>query len=845
MIGVDNLKSIVARQKEIVSELEKEISNFESTDLLSENKKLNSELTRYKELLVREKSDNQRLIEENKNLRNAVYEQLYNEKIQILNSTKKKLDIYYKANVDGEINRLTDFEITTKKRIDEMTRFLQANRVNLQDEIFHQINELRKLLDQKVMLAREEILRNSKALSENRDAQFEKLRQEKLTEEEIRGRVKQNNLEAFIGQNVINKLGILILIIGIIAASQFTYFRLPDILKSIFTFTIGLVMLVAGEFFNRKKTNIFSIGLTSGGIAILYVGLGISYFMFDLVGMYSALGLCILVTASAFVLSQRYNSQTIAAFAIIGGYLPMFSIDGSRSIVYSAMVYFIVLNLLALLISVSKRWIVTAYIGFWLNVAGSIYILSVMFGGRSSSTAFSIDDILSIFYIVFAFIIYTMIPVVGAIRKKVGFRNSEIVLLGFNTVISSILLYSVFYITGLKDYTGILAVAFAVIYIAIGKFTESFMKNERRARALFYITGLTFVALIIPFQFDMVWFSLGWLIEGIALLTYGIIKNVKGFRRAGTIISFLCLAAFLLFDIPDYDSSLFNPKYLSLTTGSIVILGALVYKKNLLSTSAKAHKYATIINFWLLSLYLTGSELKDVLSESLAESSFSLEYIIYATMILVTFVIGYIIPKFSFIRDKVIEVMSSVLYALGIISLFMLNFSSPVKGSLNEVSLEISILGTVEIAVIVLLSVLIVRDFLLNLVIRRKMGIELYPLIISLYLVISLTQNLITQYNLAYNNALLSIVYLVAALSWIIFGFIKRYAFIRRFGLGFCIAAVAKLFIIDLSFLSQGYKIVSYFIFGVTLIAISFVYQYFSKKINIVGEVMPDDKKNN
>ena len=845
MIGVDNLKSIVARQKEIISELEKEISNFESTDLLSENKNLNSELTRYKELLNREKSDNSRLAEENKNLRNAVYEQLYNEKIQILNSTNKKLDIYYKANIDGEINKLTDFEIITKKRIDDMTRFLQANRVNLQDDIYHKINDLRKLLDEKLKLAREEILRNSKVLNESRDAQFEKLRQEKLTEDEIRGRVKQNNLEAFIGQNVINKLGILILIIGIIAASQFTYFRLPDILKSIFTFTIGLVMLVAGEFFNRKKTNVFSIGLTSGGIAILYVGLGVSYFGFDLLDMYPALGLCILVTAGAFVLSHRYNSQTISAFAIIGGYLPILSIEGSRSLVYSAMVYFIILNLLALLISVSKRWVVTAYMGFWLNVAGSIYILSIMFGGRTSGTAFSIDDVISICYIAFAFIIYTMIPVAGALRRRLSFRNSDIVLLGFNTVISSILLYSVFYITGLKDYTGVLAVAFAVIYIAIGRFTECFIEKERKARALFYITGLTFVALIIPFQFDMVWFSLGWLIEGIALLTYGIVKNVKGFRRAGTIISFLCLAAFLLLDIPDFDSSLFTLKYLSLTAGSIIILSALIYKKNLTSSSTNIFKYITLINFWLFSLYLISSELKDVLSESLAESSFNPQYITYAAMILVSFLIGYLIPKFDTLRDKVVEVISSVLYVTGVASLFILNFFSPVKGSLNEVSLGISILGTVEIAVTVLLSVLIVRDFLLNLVIRRKMGIELYPLIISLYLVISLTQNLIMQYKLAFNNAFISIVYLVAALSWIIFGFIKRYALIRTFGLGVCIAAVAKLFIIDLSFLSQGYKIVSYFIFGFTLIAISFVYQYFSKKINIVGEVMPDDKKNN
>ncbi|WP_243150456.1 DUF2339 domain-containing protein [Clostridium sporogenes] len=73
----------------------------------------------------------------------------------------------------------------------------------------------------------------------------------------------------------------------------------------------------------------------------------------------------------------------------------------------------------------------------------------------------------------------------------------------------------------------------------------------------------------------------------------------------------------------------------------------------------------------------------------------------------------------------------------------------------------------------------------------------------------------------------------------------KRYEFIRRVGIGASILSVVKLFIIDLSFLSQGYRIVSYFIFGVTLIAISFVYQHFSKRVCSIAEVMRDDEKTN
>ena len=94
---------------------------------------------------------------------------------------------------------------------------------------------------------------------------------------------------------------------------------------------------------------------------------------------------------------------------------------------------------------------------------------------------------------------------------------------------------------------------------------------------------------------------------------------------------------------------------------------------------------------------------------------------------------------------------------------------------------------------------------------------------------IILTQNLITQYGLAFNNMVISIIYIVTALLWIIFGFTKRYMLTRRFGLGLSMLSVAKLFLVDLAFSSQGYRILSYFIFGLVFVAISYVYQRFDK----------------
>jgi uncharacterized membrane protein len=57
------------------------------------------------------------------------------------------------------------------------------------------------------------------------------------------------------------------------------------------------------------------------------------------------------------------------------------------------------------------------------------------------------------------------------------------------------------------------------------------------------------------------------------------------------------------------------------------------------------------------------------------------------------------------------------------------------------------------------------------------------------------------------------------------YGFIRNYRFIRIMGLGLVIVSLAKFFIIDLSGLETGYKIIAYFSYGLILISISFIYQ--------------------
>src|SRR5580704_16668724 len=56
-------------------------------------------------------------------------------------------------------------------------------------------------------------------------------------------------------------------------------------------------------------------------------------------------------------------------------------------------------------------------------------------------------------------------------------------------------------------------------------------------------------------------------------------------------------------------------------------------------------------------------------------------------------------------------------------------------------------------------------------------------------------------------------------------GFLRRSAFVRWQPLLLIAATIAKVFIYDVSQLDRGYRIVSFMVLGVLLLAISFVYQ--------------------
>ncbi|MFD1903382.1 DUF2339 domain-containing protein [Paenibacillus rhizoplanae] len=638
-----------------------------------------------------------------------------------------------------------------------------------------------------------------------------------------------------IGLNWINRLGILLLILAVGAGFRYTYSTwFNDYMKGSAFFLLGGSHAGGRGVAVPQGAGAFALGLIGGGVSVLYGSIFYSYFLLEIIGLWAGIGLSVLVTLSAVLLSLRYESRTICSMGLVGGYLPLFSYIGAfgleGSAVYAAMGYLFVLNLLILLISLRKRWVVVNYISFLFNTP-SILLLIYLADSYAAG----------ILCAVLTFVMYLGITLWYPFKFKTKLNWLDFCLLGCNTLVSCMTLYVLFLNAGLDDFKGALALAFCLMYLGLGVLLEKQMPQERESRLLFYVTSLTFAILMIPFQLGAAWWSIGWLVEGVALTVYGHLYRFKMVERAGWGILSLCLLTFFGFDVLlqlseynaviYYTNSYFDLKYTFITAGMMIValLYAVRYSNQetlLRSTPAEVRatvwfKYAAIVNFYGYVVYEALRLYDWMVPEDLAHNAF------YKLLLagLLTSGLAYALPKVNVLYDRVVGIMVLGLHGIAYAICIGITLGLP---SLPEGWSGSTAADLVALGLLILFNVFVWFNsarLLRTTLLRDYKNIELYPVAMGIYLLVMVTAFLAVQMQVRDGGLAFSLLYLLLAVLFIMYGFWKRYLYIRRFGLALSLLATGKLLLYDLTLLNTGSKIIAYFSFGLCLLGISYLYQ--------------------
>lgn len=851
------MQQILLQYKALLDKYEKLVKEYEQSDIVNENIKMKNENTGIQNELAILKSATQKLKTENDDLRLSLNEQIIDEKKSILKISQNKLNTYFWNSAHPIKNRLHNFEVQITRKMKQLNILAKEKLDDDKLVIMHELNMQETALRKKVEERRAWLEEKAeKEVKEKMTAGYRAFNSEGVDSETIQKRIKQNKLELKFGLNWINKIGILLIVIAVGYASKYSYSRwFTNYAKGITFFILGGSFVAIGEWFYRKGKDIFSKGILGGGISILYGAAFYSFFTLQIINLNTGIFLSILITTLSIALALRYNSKTICTLALIGGYLPFFSyvfnFTFTLNTTYTALGYILILNLTLLIISFQKKWLLPTYASFALNMPCVIYLTD-----KLTTIGMAQDIYSAMAFLVLTFAVYLGIILSYPLKYNVKLQKLDLFFLALNTIINCTMLYSLFTDASLDNFRGLLALLYAATYIVLANFVSKKMNNERETMILFYITALTFAILMVPFQFGVTWLSMGLLIEGILLILAGHHFKIKYMERAGMILFGGCVCIFYLFDFFVYfiisdNIKFFKLKYTLVTVGIAVTLWRYVkdmIKQNISEFSETAKnifrfKYFAIGNIWFFLFFTIihyyNKFIPNAIYKILGNNTTAVSFyrLILISIFNITF--AYVITKIKTISDRKLRMFSGLLYIASLFICLFLNFQRPTLHYLPGQSTIIEYFGIGLLIAFNAFSLLFFRELILNIFKKHNLNIEYYPLGVCLFLIFLLSTLVINQLHIGEENLILSFAYIGIAISSIIFGFKRKYIYIRIFGLSLMMISVVKVIVFDLRHLTRnsvGLKILAYFTLGALLIGVSFIYQKVKTNIETTYE---------
>jgi len=345
------------------------------------------------------------------------------------------------------------------------------------------------------------------------------------------------DLENFIGENLINKIGIGVLVLGI--AFFVKYAIDQNWINAIGRVSIGVLcggLLIGIAHRLRKSFKAFSSVLVAGGLAVLYFTITIAFQQYGLFSQTAAFAIMIVITAFAVIMSIAYDRMELAVIAIVGGFATPFMVSTGEGNYVVLFTYLMILNSGMLTLAYFKKWNLV-------NIVCYIFTI-ILYGGWLSTKVLNTPSAPYVGALLFATLFYFtffLMNIIYNIREKAKFIAIEISLLLSNTFL--------YYAAGMivlarihgGDYQGLFTATLGIFNCV---FAFLLYKNDRADRNLvFMLIGLvlTFISLAAPVQLKGNHITLFWSVESVLLLWLSQKSGIRLFKDASAAVLLLML----------------------------------------------------------------------------------------------------------------------------------------------------------------------------------------------------------------------------------------------------------------------------------------------------------------
>ncbi len=693
---------------------------------------------------------------------------------------------------------------------------------------------------------------------------------DKLDEIHEKRRKPALNLEKIIGENIINKIGILITVIGVGIGANYAIENnlISPLTRIILGYVVGFVLLLFG-FKLKEKYLSFSAVLVSGAMASLYLVTFAAYTLYGLIPQSLTFILMVVYTAFTVFAAIKYNKEVIAIFGLVGAYAVPFLLSNDSGEAVILLSYIGLANIGILVVALQRYWKLLYYSAF-------VFTWMIVFSWMLSSYSSSEDLILALSFITLYYLTFYATFLGYKLLKNEPFSKGDIAMILMNSTLFFGLGYLLLFEheTG-KSFQGIFTLCNALIHFLVSVIV--YKKHLQSRELQNFISGLVlvFLTLTVPVQLDGSWVSIIWVLEAALLFWIGRSKLSSVYEKLSYPLMFL--ASLSLLD--DWSSGyyafsensslpIWNTTFL---TSILFVVGfsVIFYTSRKWAESSYLKPNSAFSNFinkaipavLLLALY-NGLRL---------EIAYYFDLVSFATRIEEE-------NDYSFISDHAISSFSflwQICYTFVFLSVFnFITFAKVKSANVGKVALVLSTLSIVIFCGIGIFELKGLRELYIapspesifeqssfNLFIRYicfgLVGILLFSMkkvvaiflsddlipkiydgVLHLTLIWILSAELIHWLDLSGSQNTyklgLSILWGVYALMLIVLGIIKKAPHLRIGAISIFGITLLKLFLYDVSELSTISKTILFVALGVLLLIISFLYNKY--KTSIFGD---------
>lgn len=702
---------------------------------------------------------------------------------------------------------------------------------------------------------------------------------------------KENNpdLEKFIGENLINKIGILILVLGIGYFVSYSIDKgwIPTPARVGIGILAGAMVLgVAHKL--RQKFAAFSSVFVAGAIAIFYFTIAIAFHEYKLFGQEVTFAIMVLITAFASLITISYNRLELGILTLIGGFAVPFMVSTGSGNYIVLFTYILILNAGILAIAYYKKWPI-------INILSFIFT-TVLFLGWLNKDKYELPQH-QIGGLIFAFAFYLLfmiINIINNVKNKGEVSKSQMGLIVANTF--------AFYGFGIwilqdfhPEFKGLFTTFVGVLNLVYAWFLYKKFGIDKNAIYLLIGLTLTFITLAIPIQFSGHYITLFWAGEAVLLLWLSQKSSIASYKYGAIVVQFLMLGSLIL----DWEHFYAGDSILQIVVNPIFITGIIaitscfltyyllkketesLYKFGFTFNPESYRKLIFIIGLilaYIAGFFETTYQADDYFGTSATSTSVSIVYHLVFSAILCYFMK----KKDSEFGNKMvttISVINIILFAF-VFSHFAFveheNFIATIDNQrlafyLHYISLIITIyfgyllyklnrenelsdffkkpifiwIASFFIIYIASSEIMLHGLILNNSPITMQDVIKNNPSIIKDKYAVAdakyyLTQDLIEDTRETILKTSFPILWGVLAFTFLIFGIKKPSKTMRIIALSLLGLTITKLFIYDISNVSETGKIIAFILLGVLILIISFVYQ--KLKILVKDDVQEEFK---